>query len=88
MSNLVKDHDHLIKNVGGVAQALKIEADSTEFGPGHNDLYLSLNVGEQEKLFPFQYKEEKNDYRVLQIPLSFSEEDIKNGEVVQVQVQD
>jgi len=87
MSMLVKDHQPVVKNILGVANALKIEAKDLNVDTGEN-LYLSLDIEGEEKLFPFTYNEEKNDLRVLQIPLYISEDTILDGQVVQVTIQD
>ncbi|MYL34340.1 hypothetical protein GLW08_10715 [Pontibacillus yanchengensis] len=83
MATIVKENDPVIKNVAGIANALKVPAEKLDVTKGADNLYLSLQQNGEEKLFPFTYNEEKNDYRVLQIPLSFSEEDIQNGKIVQ-----
>ncbi|QSS99794.1 hypothetical protein IMZ31_17290 [Pontibacillus sp. ALD_SL1] len=88
MSVTVKDHNPVVKNVAGIAQALKIDASSLEELKGVENLYLSMDLDGQEKLVKLDYDEEVNEFHALQIPLVFSEEDIVNAQIVQVQIQD
>jgi len=87
MSSTVKDHNPVLKDVLGIAKALKVDADSLNLGVVDN-LYLSVDVDGEEKLIPFKYHEEKHDYRIHRIPNSISDETILNGQIIQVAVSD
>jgi len=87
MSLTVKDHKPVLKDVLGIAKALKVDADSLNLGVVEN-LYLSVNVDGEEKLIPFQYNKEQNDYRIHRIPNHIEDETILEGQIVQVEVQD
>ncbi|KGP74665.1 hypothetical protein [Pontibacillus yanchengensis] len=88
MAMIVKEKEPVIRNVAGVANALKVPASSLEVESGLENLYLSITKDGEDNLFPFTYNEEKDDYRILQIPFKYSEEDILNGEIIQVEVKD
>lgn len=88
MSVTVKDHNPVVKNVAGIAQALKIDASSLEELKSVENLYLSMDLDGQEKLVKLDYDEEVNEFHALQIPMVFSEEDILNAKIVQIQIQD
>ncbi|SIS42880.1 hypothetical protein [Salimicrobium flavidum] len=79
MSNYVKDQDPVLKDVAGLAKALKIE--SGDLGKERQDLELVLHLENGEKRIPFQYHEEKGDYRILQIPMTIADDTIMNGRV-------
>ncbi len=87
MSFTVKDHNPVLKDVLGVAKALKVDADSLNVGTVEN-LYLKVKVDGEEKLIPFHYNNEQNDYRIHRIPHTISDEVILDGEIVQVQIDD
>jgi len=85
MSSVVKDHNPVLKEVLGLNKALKIDANSLNLGVVNN-LYLSLDLDGDEKLIPFQYNKEQNDYRIHRIPMQIPDEIILEGKVVQVDV--
>lgn len=87
MSYTVKDHKPVLKDVLGIAKALKVDANSLELGEVDN-LYLSVDLDGEEKLIPFHYNKEQNDYRIHRIPQSIPDEVILEGQIVQVAVQD
>lgn len=87
MSLKVKDHNPVLNDVLGLAKALKVEADSLNLGVVDN-LYLSIDVNGEEKLIPFQYYNKKHDYRIHRIPISIPDENILEGQIVQIHVSD
>jgi len=86
MSYTVKDHNPVLKDVLGVAKALKVDAASLNLGEVDN-LYLSVMMGGEEKLIPFHYNSDMKDYRIHRIPQSIPDEDILEGKIVQVQLE-
>ncbi|MBA2175542.1 hypothetical protein H0266_11620 [Halobacillus locisalis] len=80
MTAVVKDKQPILKDVAGIAKALKIDAEQMGEKDRH-DLELVIDTQEGEKRFSFTYKEDKEDYRILQIPMVFSDEAILAGRI-------
>ena len=79
MAIYVKNQNPVVRDVAGLAKALKI--DRSEFGKERQDLELILDLDNGEKRIPFEYNNEKEDYRILQIPMNIADETIMNGRV-------
>ncbi|MCA0971547.1 hypothetical protein LCM20_13150 [Halobacillus litoralis] len=80
MTAVVKDKQPVLKDVAGVAKALKIDASQIGEKDRH-DLELVIDTEEGEKRFAFTYNEKQEDYRILQLPLLFSDEAILAGRI-------
>lgn len=79
MAYTVKELNPIVKDVLGVAKALKI--DREDFGKDREDLQLVVDEGEAEKRYSFQYNPDKDDYRIYKLPQNLSEEQILDSRV-------